>query len=426
MKTLFLECNMGAAGDMLLAALLELHPEREAFVDKLNNLGISGVHVKASPSVKCGITGTNISVLIGDEGAEETSIDVDISAHEHAHHHDHEHEHHHHLTGLKDIETILTGLSVSERVKKDVMGVYALIAEAESQAHGRPVSQVHFHEVGNLDAIMDITGVCLLIEELAPRKIVVSPIHVGSGFVRCSHGLLPVPAPATAYILQNVPSYGGRIRGELCTPTGAALLKYFAHDFGPMPLLRVSKIGYGMGKKDFEACNCVRAFLGDTIYSTTGSTTGPNDEVCELSCNIDDMTGEALGFTCRSLLSEGALDVYTTSIDMKKDRPGTMLNCICKTEKADFFAALMLKLSSSFGVRKAIYSRYILERKTEEVQTDLGKIRLKTGTGFGIIKNKPEYEDIAVLAKEHNISIGEAERRIWAQINRGELHDTKK
>ena len=285
MKTLFLECNMGAAGDMLMAALLELLADKEAFLKKLNNIGLEGVKVKAEPSQKCGIMGTHISVLVGTAEAEETSIDVDITNHEHDdHHHDHDHSHHHHdhdqdhhhdhhhnLTGMKDIEMILSKLNISDKVKKDALGVYNLIADAESRAHGRSVDEVHFHEVGNLDAVADIVGVSLLMEELAPDWVTASPVHVGSGFVRCSHGVLPVPAPATAYILLDIPSYGGKIRGELCTPTGAALLKHFVKEFGPMPLMKTKQIGYGMGKKDFEAANCVRAFLGESDGDSHGS-----------------------------------------------------------------------------------------------------------------------------------------------------------
>jgi uncharacterized protein (TIGR00299 family) protein len=444
MKTLYIECNMGAAGDMLMAALLELLPDKGAFLDKINNLGISGVRVSAEPSVKCGITGTHVSVSIGD--TEETSIDVDITehthehSHDHQHSHDHDHEHHHHPhehkhdhehhhphehdhdhehhqhRGLSDIEAVLSDLNVSQNVKKDALAIYRLIAEAESHVHGVPVSQIHFHEVGNLDAVVDITGVCLLMEELAPDKVTVSPVHVGSGFVRCAHGVLPVPAPATAHILTGVPFYGGRIKGELCTPTGAAILKYFADDFGSMPEMRVSKTGYGMGKKDFEAANCVRVFIGETGAHEGG----PNGYAAELHCNVDDMTGEALGFACHTLLEAGARDVFTTAADMKKDRPGVLLTCVCDAEKADMFASLMLKHTTTFGVRKTVLTRYMLERKIETKQTPLGEVRLKTGKGYGVIKSKLEYEDVAALAKKHGCSIGEMEKRIWNSLKNQE------
>ncbi len=258
MKTLYIECNMGAAGDMLMAALLELCPEPEAFVEKLNALQIPKVTYKMEKSVKCGVTGTHMSVLV--DGAEEKSIDV------HTHHHgEHSHSHSHSHARQEEIAHMITHFNLPETVKQDAIAVYHLIAEAESHVHGKPIDEIHFHEVGNLDAVADVVGVCYLMHELNVEQIVTSPIHVGSGQVHCAHGILPVPAPATAYILRGVPVYSGEIRGELCTPTGAALLKYFSKSFGSMPVMRIDKIGYGMGKKDFEAANCVRAMLGESM-----------------------------------------------------------------------------------------------------------------------------------------------------------------
>ena len=240
MRTLYIECNMGAAGDMLTAALLELIPDKDAFIERINKLGIPKVNVKYEPSVKCGITGTHMVVTI--DGEEEESVDfhghhqTHDHEHEHEHHHDHDHDHHHH-SGMHEITHVVEDLNVSDKVKKDILGVYQLIAEAESHVHGTPVEQVHFHEVGMMDAVADITAVCLLMEMIDPDKVVVSPINVGSGQVKTQHGILPVPAPATAYILKGVPSYSNGISGEMCTPTGAALLKHFATSFGNMPVI---------------------------------------------------------------------------------------------------------------------------------------------------------------------------------------------
>ena len=420
MKTLYLECAMGAAGDMLMAALLELIPDPDRFIEHMNSLRIPGVVIHKQLSQKCGINGTHISVHVG--GAEEESVDVHDDGqahheHEHEHHHEHEHKHkheHHHdhmhehahdhsHTGMTEVCTLINALDVASSVKEHALAVYGLIAEAEAHAHGRPVDQVHFHEVGSMDAVADILGVCLLMEELAPERIVVSPVHVGAGMVRCSHGILPVPAPATAFILKDVPIYGGMIRGELCTPTGAAILKHFATEFGGMPVMRVSSIGYGMGKKDFEAANCVRAMLGET-----GHTSGPNGDIVELTCNLDDMTGEALGFALDALLLEGALDAFVVPIQMKKSRPGQMLVCLCNQGDADRLAECMLKHTTSFGVRRAALTRYMLDRKFETAETALGPIRKKTGMGYGVEKFKFEYEDVAAAAKSSNLSINEA------------------
>ena len=246
MKTLYLDCGMGAAGDMLSAALLELHPEPEQFVKRLNRLGIPKVEFQAEPAVKCGITGTHMTVKV--DGMKEVSTDHHEEAHHYEHHYG-EHIHHHAHHNMQSITAIVGKLDIPEEVKKDILAVYDLIAQAESHVHGRPVDEIHFHEVGSMDAVADVTAVCLLMHELKPESVVASPVHVGRGHVHCVHGILPVPAPATAWILQDIPTYGGKVRGELCTPTGAALLKYFVQEFGIHPPMRVVGIGYGCGQK---------------------------------------------------------------------------------------------------------------------------------------------------------------------------------
>ena len=304
---------------------------------------------------------------------------------------------------MADIAHLLSHLPVSEQVRKNAEAVYDLIAQAESHAHGQPVSEIHFHEVGTLDAVADVVGVCMLMERIGAQKVLASPVHVGSGQVRCAHGILPVPAPATAHILEGIPCYGGAVQGELCTPTGAALLKHFAESFGAMPVMTATAVGYGMGTKDFEAANCVRAFLGEDAAGEGG----PNGEVAVLCCNLDDITGEALGFAEEALFAAGALDVFTLPIQMKKSRPGVLLCCICEESAADKLAAAMLSHTSTFGVRKSICPRYMLSRSFSEVQTRYGTVRIKTGTGYGVEKSKPEYEDIARIAREQNLPLGE-------------------
>ncbi len=397
MKTLYLECSMGAAGDMLTAALLELIADRQEFVDRMNNLGLPGVYVEAEPAVKCGITGTHMKVTV--DGEEEESLDVHRHHHEHdhEHHHEHDHDHEHHHASAADIEALIDRLAVSERVKADAKAVYALIAEAESQVHGRPVSEIHFHEVGTMDAVTDVVSVCLLMEMIAPDEVIASPVHVGSGHVRCMHGILPVPAPATALILQDVPIYGGQIRGELCTPTGAALLKHFVSRFGDRPVMKTQTIGYGMGKKDFEQANCVRAFLGESE--------GQREAATKLECNVDDMTGEEIGFAMEQLFAAGARDVYTQPIGMKKSRPGVLLSVICLPADADRLAEVMMKHTTTLGIRRQELSRYLLERSIETVTTAFGDIRVKHARGMGVERSKPEYDDISALAKQHGVSL---------------------
>ncbi len=397
MKTLYLECSMGAAGDMLTAALLELIADRQEFVDRMNNLGLPGVYVEAEPAVKCGITGTHMKVTV--DGEEEESLDVHSHHHEHdhEHHHEHDHDHEHHHASAADIEALIDRLAVSERVKADAKAVYALIAEAESQVHGRPISEIHFHEVGTMDAVTDVVSVCLLMEMIAPDEVIASPVHVGSGHVRCMHGILPVPAPATALILQDVPIYGGQIRGELCTPTGAALLKHFVSRFGDRPVMKTQTIGYGMGKKDFEQANCVRAFLGESE--------GQREAATKLECNVDDMTGEEIGFAMEQLFAAGARDVYTQPIGMKKSRPGVLLSVICLPADADRLAEVMMKHTTTLGIRRQELSRYLLERSIETVTTAFGDIRVKHARGMGVERSKPEYDDISALAKQHGVSL---------------------
>lgn len=372
MSTLYIECNMGAAGDMLMSALCELIPDPDAFIEEMNGLGLPGVRFERQSVQKCGITGTHIAVTV--RGHEELEHDHD--------HHDH---HRHHHADLEDIEGMIARLPLSQRVRDDALAVYRIIAEAESAVHGVAVSQIHFHEVGSLDAVADVAGVCRLMEMLNPDQVVVSPVHVGSGHVRCMHGILPVPAPATARILMGVPTYGGTIRGELCTPTGAALLKRFASHFGDMPPMAVEKIGYGMGTRDFECANCVRAMLG-----TAG---GGRDEVVEICCNLDDMTGEDIGFAAETLRQAGALDVYTIAIQMKKNRPGVMLCCLCGKEDEETFARLMLKHTTTIGVRCHAFHRYVLDREIYTVETADGPVRMKRSHGYGVDRVKPEYED---------------------------------
>lgn len=449
MKTLYLDCGMGAAGDMLTAALIELLPDPAAFVRELNELGIPGVEFTKEASVKCGITGTHMTVTW--EGEEEEAHDHEHEHdhhhdhdhdhhhehdhdhhhdhdhdhhhdhdhdhhhdhdhdhhhehdHDHEHHHDHDHHHHHHHSGLHEIEHIISHLPVSRSVRDNVMAVYSLIGEAESHAHGVPVSQIHFHEVGTMDAIADVTAVCLLMERLQPDQVIVSPVHVGSGHVHCAHGILPVPAPATAFILKDAPIYGGQVRGELCTPTGAALLKHFATKFGDMPIMKTEAIGYGMGKKDFEMANCVRAMLGETADAI--------GEVAELSCNIDDMTAEAIGFAMDRMYDAGALEAYTTPVGMKKNRPGVVLSVLCRMEDREKIAKEMFKHTTTIGIRENVMKRYTLWRKSQTVETDFGPVRKKISTGYGVKREKYEYDDLARIAKEQGISVADVLKKL--------------
>ena len=400
MKVIYLDCSMGAAGDMLMAALYELLEDKQAFLDMMRSLGLPGIEISAEPAVKCGITGTHMKVLV--HGSEELDALHD-HLHEHAHEHSHDHEHHHH-TGLHEIEHLLSHLDLPQTVRDDALAVYHRIAEAESKVHGRPVDQIHFHEVGTLDALADVVGVCLLMHLLAPEKVYASSVHVGCGQVKCAHGILPVPAPATTLLLAGVPIYGGAIQGELCTPTGAALLTHFVTKFGELPAMRLLKSGYGMGTKDFPAANCVRAMLGEQD--------APTEEILELSCNLDDCTGEAIGFAMERLLDAGALDVYWTSVGMKKNRPGILLTCMCRPLDREKMVELLFRHTTTLGVRESAFRRYTLSRESKTIQTPDGDIRVKVSTGYGVAREKPEFEDLAKIARETGKSLSELQKNI--------------
>ena len=391
---------MGAAGDMLMAALYELLEDKQAFLDMMRSLGLPGIEISAEPAVKCGITGTHMKVLV--HGSEELDALHD-HLHELAHEHSHDHEHHHH-TGLHEIEHLMEHLSLPRAVRDDALAVYHRIAEAESKVHGTTVDQIHFHEVGTLDALADVVGVCLLMHLLAPEKVYASSVHVGCGQVKCAHGILPVPAPATALLLAGVPIYGGAIQGELCTPTGAALLTHFVTKFGELPAMRLLKSGYGMGTKDFPAANCVRAMLGEQD--------APTEEILELSCNLDDCTGEVIGFAMERLLDAGALDVYWTSVGMKKNRPGILLTCMCRPLDREKMVKLLFKHTTTLGVRESAFRRYTLSRESKTIQTPDGDIRVKVSTGYGVAREKPEFDDLAKIARETGKSLSELQRSI--------------
>ena len=487
MKTLYIECAMGAAGDMLTAALLELMPDKEAALAKLNAMGIPGVVFEAEPSAKCGITGTHMRVLIHgeEEGAvpcghthehhhdhahehhhehehhahahahehvQEDAHCHDSDAHDHAHHHEHD-AHHHAHHGMAEIRSLIAELAVSETVKEKALAVYQSIAEAESKVHGAEVDQIHFHEVGSMDAVADVTAVCLLMELLAPEQVIVSPIHVGSGTVLCAHGILPVPAPATAYLLQGVPAYGGSVQGELCTPTGAALLKTFVDSFGPMPPMTVAKTGYGMGTKDFEQANCLRAMLGESFtMNGTGSKmqTGQDAEdentgsrgaagkdtetenpaaregrITEISCNLDDMTGEDIAFAAERILQAGALDVFTESIYMKKGRPAVKLTVLARPEDEERLAGEIFRHTSTIGVRIHTDRRYELARRSEQRKTPLGTIEVKISEGFGVRKEKIEFASLKEIAETSGKRLAEVRAALAGEDGKDEAEHSE-
>lgn len=369
MKKIYIECNMGVSGDMLCGALLDTlnKNEQNEIINKLNTL-MSGVTVSCNKSEKHGISGTKFN--------------VDIK--EHGHHH----------SSINEIFDTIDGFALDESVKQNAKEVYKIIANAESKVHGVEVADIHLHEVGMKDAIMDITAFCYIVSRINAEIITCSPIATGYGEVKTAHGILPVPAPATALLLEGIKNYAGDVKGELTTPTGAGLIRYFAKEITTERPETYNTIGYGMGSKDFEKPNCVRVFASDE-----------NEEaVVELKCQIDDMTGEEMGYALNKLLSLGALDVYITPIVMKKSRPAFEMTVITYPNKMDFFIRQIFKHTTTLGIRRIECMRSVLTREVTEKNT----VKIKRSEGYGVKKEKPEFDELAKIADERDISIFEA------------------
>ncbi len=370
MKKIYLECNMGVSGDMLCGALLDTLNENDKIniIKKLNTL-MDGVEVSASGSKKCGISGTKFDVHIIKQG--------------------------HHHTSLNEIYEIINGFELNERVKQNAKEIYRLIANAESKIHGTEIADIHLHEVGAKDAIMDITACCYILEYIGECEIVCSPIVVGYGEIETEHGILPIPAPATAELLKGIETKTGDINGELATPTGAGLIKYFAKEITLNKPDKFEKIGYGMGTKDFKRANCLRVFISENDSNY--------ENIIELKCQIDDMTGEEMGYAINKLISLGALDAFIAPITMKKSRPAFALTVLAYPEKKDYFIKQIFKHTTTLGIREIKCKRSILSREIIE-----NSVSIKKSEGFGVKKEKLEFDELARLADERDISIFEA------------------
>lgn len=370
MKTLYLDCAMGASGNMLLGTLLELWDDRDAAMALLQGLGVPGA-VFSRKKVDTLPGGSLVTVTIGG-------------------HDEDEHHPHHHGSTLGQVLALIDGLHAPEKVKAQAGRVYAAIAEAEAAVHQTTPSEVHFHEVGSLDAVCDIVGVCLLLHGLGVDRVCCSTIQVGSGTVRCQHGVLPVPAPATERLLQGLPWQLSGVSGELCTPTGAALLRELSAEFGAMPSMRAEKLGCGYGSRVFDRPNCLRGYLGES-----------EDGVYEVRCNLDDMTGEQLAFAREELERGPVLDVTMTPTLMKKGRPGIVVSCLCREAGLTETIQLLLRHTTTGGVRYCKLDRVTLSTR---MQQD-GSVGKKIYEGWGIRKEKPEYEELAAQARQQGTSL---------------------
>ena len=409
-----LDCFSGIAGDMFLGACLDLGMPLDVLTDTVARLGLPGVTVESRRASRGGFQGVRFRVLVDGrplEGPdpEEKEAHSHSHPHEHGHHHHHHHDyddphghshdhghghhhhHHDHTRGLAEIRDLIQRSSLAGSVMERALRLFERLGEAEAKAHGMPIERVHFHEVGAIDSIVDLVGAAAAFEHLAPARITCGPVNVGSGRVKTAHGELPVPAPATAELLRGIPVYGGP-GGELTTPTGAVLLAEMVDEFVELPALVLDGVGLGLGKKNLPTQpNAFRLLRG------RAKETRP--EVTIIECEVDDLPGEAFGFLMERLLEAGALDVYFTPVQMKKNRPGTLITLLCRRHQLEPLAGLLLMESGSLGCRYYNAARFEAERETVEVETAYGAVRVKKARLDGRpLAAAPEFEDCRRLA----------------------------
>lgn len=396
MKILYYDCFCGISGDMNLAALIDLGVPKEYLMQELSKVNLNSEYeMKIERSVKLGITGTRVDVKLNESSHSEEE-------------HGHDHQHHHRK--LKDIEKIINSSHLSDKVKNISLGMFMRIAEAEAKIHGKSLYEVHFHEVGAIDSIVDLVGAAICIDYLKVDRIIASPVQVGGGFVKCSHGIMPVPAPATTEILKNIPISTGIVQFETTTPTGAAILAVNVEEFTSKIDFSIEKTGYGIGHRDLEIPNVLRVYLGEQERS---------EEVEEqyiLETNIDDMNPELYEYVQEKLFEVGALDVFKTPIYMKKGRPGIKLSVLTDEKGEKDILDVIFEETTSIGVRKHKVEKIMLNRDFSKVKTEYGDITVKKSYYKGkLVKYKPEYEECKAIAKEKNISIDKVYKAVYRQ-----------
>ena len=436
MKILYYDCFCGISGDMNLAALIDLGVSKEYLIKELSKLNLNSEYeIKVERAAKLGITGTRVDVILKDELNDEAHVSEQAlhehsyehyhyngdehhhegsnHTHEHDHSHEHSHEEHnhsheHHHRNLKDIEEIINSSDLSNRVKELSLKMFMKVAEAVAKVHGKALYEVHFHEVGAIDSIVDMVGAAICLDYLNVDKIIASPVQVGGGFVKCAHGLMPVPAPATTEILKNIPINTGIVQFETTTPTGAAILSANVEEFTPKVDFSITKVAYGIGHRDLEIPNVLRVYLGDA----------ENFEKVEkqyiLETNIDDMNPEIYGYIEEKLFDSGALDVFKTSISMKKGRPGVKLSVLVDEQSEKTVLDIIFEETTSIGVRKYEVEKIMLNREFSKVETEYGNITVKKSYYKGkLVKYKPEYEECKAIAKEKNVSINKVYKAVY-------------
>jgi uncharacterized protein (TIGR00299 family) protein len=427
MKSLYLDIFSGISGDMFIGALIDLGIDPSRFNRELEKLGLDGYHVHITRQSKAAIEGVKFDVHVSNDHHHHHDPPDHEHEHEHAHAHDdhhhehshdqgHTHDHHHHDEHthgrtFTEIRTLIQASDLSAWVKDKAIKVFERVAVAEGRIHGLPPEEVHFHEVGAVDSIVDIVGACIALELLGRPRVLAGPVVDGTGWIDCAHGRFPIPAPATLEILsaRGVPITQCDEPNELITPSGAALLAEFAESFGPMHGLAATKIGFGLGTRDNRTRpNVVRAILGETASGTAPQAVNDwqTDTVAVLETNLDDISAEVLGYFVEKALAAGALDVFHTPIQMKKNRPGVLLTVLCAADDADKFTELMLRETSAFGVRRSISERRKLQREFATVKTPYGDVTVKLGKLNGkIVQAAPEFESCRAAAEKAGVTL---------------------
>ena len=389
-KILYFDCSSGISGNMTLGALTEIIGDENYLINELKKLNVDGYKIEMSKKVKNGITGTYVDVILEHEQ-------------EHEHHHDHEHEHHHHHEhrNLNDINKIIDESTLDDNVKDLAKKIFIRVAKAESKVHNKPLEEVHFHEVGAIDSIVDIVGTAILINKINPDKVISSIVNDGYGFIECAHGKMAVPVPATSeiFVSAGVKFRQVDIDTELVTPTGAAIIAELSDEFKVMPGMKVEKIGWGAGYKDIEIPNVLKVYLGEIEEKEDG--------IYVMETNIDDCSGEILGYTSDILFDAGALDVFFTPIFMKKNRPAYRLTVACKKEDMEKLQNIIFRETSTIGIRYRFEERKVLKREEFEIDTKYGKLKVKKVVNNGEEYLYPEFESMKELAKKNNIPLKE-------------------
>ncbi len=417
MKVLYFDCFSGISGDMTLGALLDLGIDKAAFLAELEKLKVDGYSIEIKNKLKNGISGTDVHVVLEETGHHEDDEEHQYGEihhidhhhhgeHEHTHEDAHEHTHNHNSErNLEDIEHIINHSELRPRAKSMSTKIFREIARAEAKVHGKGINEVHFHEVGAVDSIVDIVGSCICLDLLGIERIFASELHEGKGFVKCAHGLLPVPVPAVMEMLcsSKIPLITEDIPFELVTPTGLAIIKTISSGFGKMPPMSIEKTGYGMGKRETGRFNALRVVMG-SLYQQDMI---PNDEISILETNIDNMSPEIMGYTMEKLLDSGALDVYYTPIYMKKSRPSAMLTVLVKCGEEKKISDIIFSETSTLGIRISHSQRFCMDRELVKVNTQYGDVRVKVANIGDIMKFAPEYEDCRSIALKTGMPIKE-------------------